>query len=356
MVLKTNGDESTTDLAFVTIISPCRNEEKFIGQCLDSIIINDYPKGRLEVLVVDGESTDGTKEILLEYVRKYPFISFLNNPKRIVPAALNIGLKAATGDIIARMDAHCVYPPDYIRRLVKGHIENNADNIGGICETVPADSSLKSKGIAAAMGSVFGVGLSFRTVAPKKPKYVDTVPFGSWKRTLFDRVGLFDERFTRAQDLEHNVRIRKAGGKILALPTITVKYFGRESYRKLWAMFYQYGYWKNMVNKKHNTLSSWRQLIPAVFVGILIALLILTIFYQPFFWAFLFVFCSYVAANLVASLLISLREGFKYFLVLPLAFGTLHFSYGLGYLRGVCDFLILGKHKRNKIKDMPLTR
>lgn len=341
---------------FVSIIIPCRDEEKFIGRCLDSIIAQDYPKDKIEVLILDGRSTDRTREIVKKYTQKYPFIKVLDNPRKIAPAALNIGIKKARGGIIIRMDAHNVYEESYVSKCVKYLKEYNVDNVGGIWIMLPANNTIVAKSIALALSYPFGAGNAYYRIGIKKPRYVDTVPFGCYKREVFDKVGLFDEELLRGQDAEFNARLRKNGGKILLVPEIVSYYYARDSLSKLWKMHFQYGYFKPLTAKKIGNVYTVRQLIPGAFVGSLIISLVLSAIYRPFLWLFLFILGSYIIANLAFSLKISLKKGFRFFFVLPLVFATIHFSYGLGYLKGIWDFIILKRHKKKKIEDMPLTR
>jgi len=210
----------------VTIIIPCRNEEKFIEKVIKGAISQTYPKDRLEVFFVDGQSEDKTREIIELYSHKYPFIKLLINPYKYVPQAMNIGIKAVTGDIIVRMDAHSEYPEDYVEKIVYWLEKLNADNVGGVWITTPPADSLKAKAIALALSHPFGVGNSLFRIAKniKRPIEVDTVPFGCYLKEIFDKIGLYDERLIRNQDIELNKRLRKSGGKIYLIPDIKIKY------------------------------------------------------------------------------------------------------------------------------------
>jgi glycosyltransferase involved in cell wall biosynthesis len=341
---------------FISIIIPCRNEDKYIGKCLDSIIDNDYPKNALEVLVVDGMSEDGTRNIVEKYCKKYPFITLIDNCKKIVPTALNIGIQKAREDIIIRMDAHNVYSKDYISKCVKYLNEYNVDNVGGIWVTLPGKNTIIAESIALALSHPFGVGNAYYRIGLKEPKFVDTVPFGCYKKEIFKRIGLFDEDLVRNQDDELNIRLIKNGGRILLVPDIISYYYARDSISKLWEMYYQYGYFKPLVAKKANTLLTYRQLIPALFISSLIISAILSFLSKAFLMVFLSLLLGYLIANISFSLRIAFKKGLKYLLILPIVFGSLHFSYGWGYLKGIWDFILFEKHKRGKIRDLPLTR
>lgn len=340
----------------VSVIIPCRNEEKFIEKCFDSIITNDYPKDKLEVLVVDGISDDKTREIIESYIRKYPFIKLLDNPKKIVPTALNIGIKNAIGDVIIRIDAHNIYEKDYIFKCVEYLQEHKVDNIGGVCITLPGSDTLISKSIALALSHPFGVGNASFRIGLKESKLVDTVPFGCYKREVFEKIGFFDEDLVRNQDDEFNLRLIKNGGKILLVPDIVSYYYARDSLKKLWKMYFQYGYFKPLVVYKIGAVLTWRQLVPAIFISSLVFTGALSFLLRPFLYLFIIIVIIYSIVNLGFSLSIALRKGFKYLLVLPFTFATVHFSYGCGYIKGILDFIILKKQKRKKIEDVSLTR
>ena len=343
-------------MSMVSVIVPCRNERKFIGQCLDSIIMNDYPKDNLEVLVVDGASNDGTKDIVKKYCSKYSFINILDNNKKIVPAALNLGIQSAEGEIIIRMDAHSRYGKDYISKCVKFLEEYNVDNVGGVCITLPGKSTLLAQSIALGLSHPFGVGNSYFRIGSKEPKYVDTVPFGCYRRKVFDKVGFFDEDLVRNQDDEFNLRIIKNNGKILLVPEIVSYYYTRDSLLKLWDMYFQYGYFKPLVVKKIGAVLTLRQLIPSIFVGNLLVTGIVSLFIHKIIWVFLSLALSYICVNLSFSILSAIKKGLKNIIFLPLVFCTLHFSYGLGYFKGVIDFFLLKRYLKKNLSNISMTR
>lgn len=343
-------------MPIVSIIIPSRNEEKFIGKCLESIIVNDYPKDKLEILVVDGMSNDWTREIVQEYADKYLWVKLIDNPKRIVPTAMNIGIKNASGNIIIRMDAHNVYDKSYISKCVKYLNDYNVDNVGGICITLPGDNTVIAESIALALSHPFGVGNAYYRIGLKEPKFVDTVPFGCYKKEVFEKSGLFDEDLIRNQDDEFNMRLIKNGGKILLVPEIVSYYYARDSISKLWKMYFQYGYFKPLVCQKVGAILTWRQLVPALFVGSLITSGVLSVFFKSFLIVSLFIIFSYLIANVSFSLSAAFKKGLKYLFTLPIVFATLHISYGVGYLKGIFDFMLLKKHERKKMADISLTR
>jgi glycosyltransferase involved in cell wall biosynthesis len=343
-------------LPFLSIIVPCRNEEEHIGKCLNSIIQNDYPKDRLEVFVVDGLSNDHTKKVVQEYGVRHPFIKLLDNQKKIVSVALNIGIKEAKGELIMRLDAHSTYGKNYISLCVQNHVENDVDNVGGPCITLPGSDTPRGKAIALGLSHPFGVGNQYCRIGAKEKMFVDGVTFGCYKKEVFDRIGLFDETLIRNQDDEFNLRLIKNGGKILLVPEILVYYIARDSLLKLWRMYYQYGYFKPLVAMKLGSVLSWRQLIPPLFVGVLGFTAILSPVIKYSAWLFSLLIFTYLLADIVFAYESGRKNGLRCVFSLFLVFPILHFSYGFGYLKGIIDFIILKKYTKNKIKDLPISR
>jgi len=348
----------TGEKILVSIVIPCRNEEKFIGKCIDSIIANDFPKDELEVIVVDGMSEDRTREIVHQYSAKYPFIKLSDNHKRIVPSGLNIGIQVAAGEIIMRMDAHNEYAKDYIRKCVFYLDKYNADNVGGIWITNPGKETTVAKSIALALSHPFGVGNAHYRIGTKEPRYVDTVPFGCYKREIFDKIGFFDEELIRNQDDEFNLRLIKQGGKILLVPEIISNYYARDSLSKLWNMYFQYGYFKPLVMRKIGRIFTWRQMIPLIFVSGLLASGLLSFIFPLFLYVFAGILFSYIFINVGLSTYITIKYAKEalFLMILPLTFSIIHFAYGFGYLKGLLRFVLLSKYMQKEISDLPLTR
>jgi glycosyltransferase involved in cell wall biosynthesis len=340
----------------VSIIIPCRNEAKFFGKCLESVLANDFLKDKLEILIIDGMSEDKTREIINQYAETYTCIRVLENPKKVVPTALNIGIKNAVGQIIIRMDAHNIYSKDYISKCVQYLKKYNVDNVGGIWVTLPGADTVVAQSIALALSHPFGVGNAHYRVGLKEPKLVDTVPFGCYRKDVFERIGLFDEDLVRNQDDEFNMRLIKNGGKILLVPEIISYYYARDTLSKLSRMLFQYGYFKPLVVKKVGSVLTWRQLIPSLFITSLIISGILSLMAKYFLVVFLLILLSYLFTNILFSLLITLNKGVKYLFFLPVVFTTMHCSYGIGYLKGVIDFILLRKHRSDAKHDIKITR
>ncbi|HTX88329.1 MAG TPA: glycosyltransferase family 2 protein [Bacteroidales bacterium] len=339
--------------ARVTLIIPCLNEEPFIGKLMEDVLRQDYPHDRMEVLVVDGMSTDHTREILSGYARKYPFVKLIDNPRQYVPFALNLGVRQATGDLVLILGAHSQYPPDYVSSLVKASGELDADNVGGLCTGNPPDGRVKSLAIARLLSCPFGVGNAYFRTGSAGIRKVDTVTFGCYKRSVFDRIGLFDEELLRNQDDEFNGRLIRNKGTVYLVPGIVVTYFTRSRVSALIRMFYQYGLFKPLVSRKLGRPATVRQLVPFLFVGYLILTGILGLFYP----VFGYLLAGGVAAHLLTGLYFTIRimkdtGRPAVILYLPWLFFAGHIAYGWGYLTGILRFIIL----RQKIKRVKSTR
>lgn len=321
----------------ISVICPIYNEEKYIRKCIDSILRQDYPKEDMEVLLVDGMSTDKTREIVLSYCADYPFIRLLDNPRKIVPYAMNIGIQAARGDIVIRLDAHAIYPDNYFSELVAKLYELNADNVGAVCRTLPADDSPKCRAIAAALSSSFGMGNSYFRIGAKEIMQVDTVPFGCYRKEVFDKIGLYDTDLIRNQDDELNARLVKHGGKIYLLPYLIVDYFARNTIKKTGKMFYQYGLYKPLVNKKLGSPATIRQFFPLAFVLGLIFGLALSILSKYILIAYLAVVAMYFLLALVYSL--KSYSSISQVMWQIITYFTVHVNYGWGYLVGIYKIL-----------------
>lgn len=317
----------------LSVICPIYNEEKYIAGCIESILRQDYPKDDLEVIFADGMSSDRTREIVTEYAAKYPFIKLIDNPQRIVPTGLNAAIAASKGDTVIRLDAHAEYPTNYFSELTRQLEELNADNVGGVCITVPVNDSAKAKAIAAVLGSRFGMGNSDFRVGASKVKQVDTVPFGCWPREIFNRLGMFDEELTRNQDDEFNGRITKSGGKIFLLPHVQIKYYARDKINKAGRMFFQYGLFKPLVNRKLGSPATLRQFVPPALVLWLFIGALISILWHPFVWVYLGVTVLYLLLALFFS--IKSSQSPKQILLQTTTYAVVHLSYGFGYIVGL---------------------
>lgn len=332
---------------FISIIIPAYNEAGHIGRVLDDILGQDYDHSRCEVLIADGGSSDRTRETALEYAAGNPFIRVIDNPGRYVPSGLNLAIKQSRGEVIIRMDAHSRYPGNYISSLMEWLERLGADNVGGVWITRPANDSAKAKAIALALAHPLGVGNALYRIGSNQVKEVDTVPYGCYPKRVFQKIGLFDEQLLRNQDDEFNARLKRAGGKIFIIPDIKIEYFAREDFSKLGKMYYQYGYFKPLVNKKIKIPANARQLAPAALILTPLILAGLAWWHAGFAWLAAALMALYLLTVASVSLALSAGNGFGLFICLAGSFLTIHFSYGWGYLKGIWDFLILKRPPRS---------
>lgn len=323
----------------ISIIIPIYNEEKYIDSCLSSIVRSDIDKNGMEVFVVDGKSTDNTSNIVKEYCEKYPYIKLIINSKRIVPCAMNIAIKKAKGDFIIRLDAHSEYPPDYISKLIESAQKLDADNVGGICITKTRLITDKTKAIVAVLSNKFGVGNSYFRTGSNEIKEVDTVPFGCYKKEVFEKYGLYDERLERNQDIELNKRIKRGGGKLFLVPEIKCTYYARETYRALAKNNYQNGMWNIYTcyyTKKLSSLS-FRHFIPLILVlSLLLPLLISILIWPPIIYISIASLTAYVLFVSIISIMLSIKD--LSFIYLFAGFTILHLSYGFGSMIGLFHY------------------
>ncbi len=318
----------------VTIVIPMYNEERWIGRCLDSILANDFPKECLEILVADGMSTDHSRAIVSDHARRFRHIVVIDNPRRIVSSGLNIGISLAHGQVIIIMGAHAEYPPNYIRTCVRELGRTQADVVGGMLDTQPGANTLIGRAIALMTRHPFGVGPSaFRT--RKAVVEVDTVPYGAYRRDVFERVGLFNEQLVRGQDFEFNARVRTAGGKVFLSQDLEVVYYNVPTFKRLCVQAFGNGFWLAKMWYVSQPSFRTRHAIPLVFAS---ALLVSTLLAPLVAWAAAtsaLILLAYVLAAAAASGQIACRAGWKFFVpVLGLLF-THHFLYGLGSLTGL---------------------
>jgi glycosyltransferase involved in cell wall biosynthesis len=333
----------------VAIVIPCRNEEKYIGKCIDSILMQNYSPENISVYVCDGKSTDGTIAIVNSYAEKHKNVNLLINEMQTTPYALNLGINNSSSDIVIILGAHSELYPDYVSNCLEAfNLGENIGCTGGIIESVYENETAEV--IGKAMSSGFGVGNAhFRT--GNKDGFVDTVAFGAYKREVFEKIGLFDDELIRNQDDEFNYRVIKAGYKIYLFHKIRCKYFVRASFEKLFKQYEQYGYWKVYVNKKHKAVTTARQIVPLLFVLFLFLGLALSFVHV----LLLAVYISGILAYVFLSFYSASKQlgGSKQTGKIMKSFFILHFSYGLGYLKGIIDFFILQKKIK---KEEALTR
>jgi glycosyltransferase involved in cell wall biosynthesis len=310
------------------------------------------PRWQLEILIADGLSDDGTRELLGEYCGKAHAVRVIDNPGRIVSTGLNEAICAATGDVIVRMDAHTHYAPDYIRECVTALQVSGADNVGG--PWVAEGRGLVGRAIAAAFRSRFCTGGGKAHDAEYEGE-VDTVYLGCWTRSVFDRAGLFDTTLVRNQDDEFNFRLRRLGGRVWQSPRIRSSYSPRASITALFRQYLQYGFWKVAVIRKHRALASWRHIVPVLFVVSLLLLFVLiassaTLGLWPQAAAIRAALAAEIAIYLLACVAAALRFARSLdpvaLLILPWVIAVYHTAYGLGFLGGVLKFAGRGSRTR----------
>jgi len=323
----------------VSVIIPCRNEEKFISACLDSIIANDYPKDKMEVLVMDGMSDDRTREIVSGYTKNYPFIKLLDNSKKITSWALNTGIKQAEGEIIVRMDSHSTYDNRYISNCLKYLYAYKADNVGGIWKIMPRENTLINKAIVFVSASIFAAGDAYyRRGYNKGPKWVDTVFGGCYRKEIFDKVGLFNENLERSQDMEFNIRLRKAGGKILLAPEIVTYYYPKSTLKEFLKHNFQDGLWAVYPLKFIRQPLKLRHYVPLFLITGLLLLSFLYFLSNSFIWLWLIILFTllYLLLSLIfAGQMVIKEKDPRYFFLIPLVFIIRHFGYGFGSIVGL---------------------
>jgi glycosyltransferase involved in cell wall biosynthesis len=331
----------------ISLVIPCRNEKGHIRAFLDSLLAQELDPGwDVEILVADGMSDDGTRDVLRQYAQTATNVHMIDNPGRIVSTGLNAAIGAANGNIIIRLDAHTTYARDYVRECVEVLQQTGADNVGG--PWVAVGRGRVGKAIAAAFRSPFCSG-GGKAHDPHYEGEVDTVYLGCWARTVFDRAGLFDPSLVRNQDDEFNFRLRRMGGRVWQSPRIQSRYTPRASLTTLFRQYLQYGFWKVAVIRKHRALASWRHVAPALFVGSIVLL--------PLLMALMAMLGLNTAATAIGAVLageLVLYAGVGLaclvplarplepgsWLLLPLVFAAYHVAYGLGFLAGILQLIL----------------
>lgn len=318
----------------ISIIVPCKNEINFLEEFISSVTAQNYPKEYSEIIIVDGMSNDGSYEYLTGLDIENLIV--LQNPHQYVSQSLNIGIRNSKGSLIIRMDVHSIFPIDYVSTLVDYHNKNpHIGNVGVPCKTISPENNMISNSIAAAISSPLGVGTSnFRINVPKKFQLVDTVPFGCWSKKIFDKVGYFDEELIRNQDDEFNQRIIKHGFEIHLLSGPIINYFSRKDLRSHAKMFYQYGLFKPLVNKKIKKITTIRQLAP-VFLVIWLFILILISPFNSYISLNMFLFVLFGYAGSSFCYLLFKKYNILMFFYFVVTIFITHISYGSGYIKSL---------------------
>jgi succinoglycan biosynthesis protein ExoA len=339
----------------VSVIVPCRNERRYIeGFCAGVMRQQLPPEWQLQLVVADGQSDDGTRELLQSIAQRDPRVVWIDNPARIVSTGLNAALKLATGEIIVRMDVHSEYADDYVVQCLAVHAETSADNVGGPWHAVADENAgPMQQAVAAAFQSrwVAGGALSRQL---DYDGWVDTVYLGSWPRRTFERFGGFDEQLVRNQDDEHNLRIVKGGGRVWQSSRIRSVYRPRANLSQVFRQYLQYGYWKPFVMKKHGQPASVRHAVPGVFVTLLAASLLMALLgtgAAPF-WSLINL---YALGVLVMTVAVAQTQtlAIPVLLRIPAVIAAYHFGYGIGSVIGWWDAL---RHGSGRERFAKLTR
>ena len=335
----------------VSVIIPCRNEAHSIDRCLDSVLASEYPRERLEVIVADGMSQDGTRERVDLHVARDRRVRRMDNPARTTPHGLNRAIAAAQGELILRLDAHAVIAPDYVARAVRNLELWGADCVGGAMRTIASGSGVFADPIRIGLSQPFGVGNAHFRTGSDKPLFVDTVYGACWRREVFERIGCFDERLERSQDIEFSGRLRRAGGKILMSPEMQIDYYARVTLGGFWRQNWSNGLWAILPFALVSGIAvRWRHLAPlALVLGL--ASSAAAAASTGIGWLAWSVAAPYVGANVAASVHAAWKErspalAFR----LPVVFASLHLAYGLGSLWGCAQLAVL----LTKAKPQPM--
>ena len=318
----------------VSIIVPCYNEQATIRLLLEALRAQTFPCSDMEVIISDGMSQDGTRDAIAAFQRDFSDLEVrvIDNTVRTIPAGVNRAIEASRGGIIVRLDAHSKPYPDYVANCVKAHVEGRGDNVGGVWEIHPGAQTWIAKSVAVAAAHKLGVGDAMYRLAASASE-VDTVPFGSFRRELIQKIGMFDETLLSNEDYEFNTRIRKSGGRVWLDPSIRSIYFARSTLMELIRQYWRYGFWKWRMLRRYPDTLRWRQALPPVFVLSLITLLLVSFFVPFMAWFLIAEILFYFFVLFLAGVRVALKHR-KLFLLpgLPLAISAMHISWGSGFL------------------------
>jgi glycosyltransferase involved in cell wall biosynthesis len=318
----------------VSVIVPCYNEQSTILLMLKAFRAQTYPRAQMEVVIADGMSTDGTRTAIAAFQQEFPdlIVRVVDNVNRSIPSGVNRAIEAARGEIILRFDAHSKPYPDYVANCIAAHEAGRGDNVGGVWEIRPGAETWIASSIAAAAAHPLGVGDALYRHT-RRAAEVDTVPFGSFRRALIDRIGFFDESLLTNEDYEFNARIRNAGGKIWLDPSIRSVYFARASLSELIHQYWRYGFWKWRMLRRYPATLRWRQALPPLFVLGLIGLSVLSIVLPLAGMLLAGGLLVYVSVLILAGLRAAAQQRKPSLLLgLPLAIAAMHVSWGSGFL------------------------
>lgn len=335
----TSAASATAPLPRVTVVIPVRNEAKYIGRNLEAVLGQDYPPDRLEILVADGMSNDGTQDIVRGVAQRIAAtggatVGLVENPERIMPTGTNAAIRRATGDVIVLLGGHAQLPSNYLRTCVATLMETGADCVGG--SLVSVGDGPVGETIAAAMSSPFGIGNSgFRTASTGGPIEADTVPFGAYRIAVFRRIGLFNPNMVRHQDYEFNFRLRQSGGRMLLLPAMKATYHVRGNLGALWRQYWQYGIWKGRFLRRFPQSLRVRHLVPSFFAAMLVLCAVLAPFIHILIVPLAILAFAYLGFMVAAIVSFALQGRWRVLPYLPAVMVCLQLSYGLGVWLGL---------------------
>jgi succinoglycan biosynthesis protein ExoA len=329
------------ELPFVSVIVPCYNEEATIRKLLDALFAQTYPTEKMEVVISDGMSTDGTREAIAAFRREHGDLSVrvVENRARTIPSGLNQAIRESRGGIIVRLDAHSMPIPEYVERCVAAHLAGKGENVGGVWEIRPGAETRIAESISFAAAHPLGAGDALYRVGATEGA-VDTVPFGSFRRELVDRIGMFDESLLANEDYEFNARVRGAGGTVWLDPSIRSVYFSRSTLAALAAQYWRYGFWKFKMLKRYPHTLRWRQALPPVFVLSVIVFVVLSLFADFARFLLMLQLLVYVSVLGLAALKLAIQKRKAHLMWgIPSAIATMHVAWGAGFLwSGVLGF------------------
>ena len=325
--------ENLNNMPRVSLIIPCYNEEIRITRLLQCLVDQTYPLEDMEVILADGMSTDRTRALIETFQKQHPLpkINIIDNPQRTIPAALNLAIKASSGKLIVRMDAHTLPAKDYVVLSVQAFDEGKGQDVGGVIDIAPGSDTWIGKAIAVATRHPLGVGDAKYRWA-KIAGYADTVAFGTYARKTFDEIGFYDESLLVNEDYELNSRLRAAGGRIWIDPAIRATYYSRPDLSSLASQYFIYGFYKYRMLKRHPGTLRWRQALPPLFVLGILMLLLFAAFWHIAAILLLIVVAFYLLVLVAGSLPEVFKQRMPLLLLgIPLAIMTMHFLWGCGF-------------------------
>ena len=322
----------------VAVVIPTYNEELYIENCIESVRKQSFPFEKMDVMIVDGRSTDATRAIVQKMSEKWPNVKLLDNPGKIQSIAFNIGVANSTAPYIVRLDAHAEYNEKYIELCINNLSANyQVGDAGGVCSIRPRRKGIIPEANAILNRSKFGIGgAAFRVGA--KAGFVDTVPFGAFPRRVVEEVGGMREDMPRAEDNEYVTRIKKAGYKIYLDPEVVCTYYSRDTFSGSVRQMYANGLSIGQLFYVDRSAIGLRQFVPFAFLMSIIVSAIGAIFWKPFLWLLLLVLGMYLLCAIAATVVLCSKNGWKYFFILPILFFSIHCAYGWGMLVGLFKY------------------